>query len=252
MGALTSILAELFGSMFIAGFTFLSRSSFVNDWSSIALAHFLLYATVTYAFYKTSGAMFNPVLTGVLMLSRSVTSVKAIMSVIAQVIGSLLGAGVATIVWNSAVRTANDHFLYPKIDSKSLLSAAILEGLGMMMICLTYFCCLINLKGPKFVSGAAMGGVYMALKAAFGPKSGGAFNFTEILGPTLFHSVSLNDWPYYGIGQVVGGVCAWAAWEAFFKDHGRSGLDDDEDEEPATEMGESEGDNTLGVKEKAE
>lgn len=252
MGVLTGILAEFLGSTFIAAFTFLSRSSFANDWSSIAVAHFLVYASLTYAFYKTSGSMFNPVLTGILMLSRSINSIKAIISIIAQIIGSLLGAGLATMIWNSSIKAEKDHLLYPKMDSKALLSAAILEGVGMMMVCLTYFCCLINLRGPKFVSGAAIGGAYLTFKAAFGPKSGGAFNFTEILGPTLFHSVSLNDWPYYGIGHIVGSVCAWAAWEGFLKDYGKSRMDDEEEEEPATEMGEPDSDNTIGVKEKAE
>jgi glycerol uptake facilitator protein len=247
MNAIHSGIAELVGTLSIAFFGTIARSIHAGDWSAIGLTYFFLYAGVTYATFKTSGAQLNPVLTIILMFTKNTNGGRAILNFCAQCIGSLTGGVLAVTIWFKVPTNLETKLMPPTVAPQQAVNAAILEGVGMFMVVLVYLCCFINIKGPKFVSGAAMGAVYLAAKITFGPVSGGAINLVEVLGPTLFNG-SVGNWPVYGIGQIMGGFMAMGAYTLFLKDHGLH----DEEDEPATELADEDIDNTLGLREKDE
>lgn len=235
-----SSLMEFIGSFAIAFFGSFARTNYKNDSNPtmMGLSYFFIYSTLTYVFFKKSGGQFNPMLTFFLLISKNTNFVKGMGNLCGQAIGSIIGALASFLIFKSLDLNADKIMSFPAMSEQNKYTDMVIEGFGVYLICLVYFCCFVNIKGPKFISGIVMGGVYLCLKICFYNESGAAFNFVEILGPSLMNG-SLGDWLYYFFGHLFGGGFALATYLLFLRDRGQA-IDEYETEESKTETAEIE------------
>ena len=77
------------GITFVIAFCRLNNTS---DFFAIGITYFMIIGSLSYAFKKTSGAHFNPALTISLIVTKQIATKKAVLYVIMQLLGSIIGA----------------------------------------------------------------------------------------------------------------------------------------------------------------
>lgn len=215
---LAAYIAELVGTFFLVlvvgtvGVLYISgggQSQFGSDFAVIGLVHgFALFALIQ-ILAGVSGAHFNPAVTLAAALLKRIDPVDAVVYVLAQLSGGVLGALLIKGLLSDEGMAGN----YGAVQVSDLLAGnfagMVVEALGTFLLVLAVLAVALNPRawrdwGPLSI-GLTLGFVVMI----FGPLTGAAINPARWFGPALIGEEWGGVWPYL-VGPAVGALLAVA------------------------------------------
>ena len=215
--------AELVGTFllvfFICGFISVASSGGF-DLAGLALTHAFILAVLIYALGGTSGAHFNPAVTFALWSIKKISTPNAIVYVICQCVGGILGALVVLLLFNDvgdAVNYGATAINGEVINNGSVWLALIAEALGTFLLMYAIMGLAVNPRGEAPLAGLGIGAALGVAVIVFGPATGAGLNPARWLGPAVA-SGRFDDFWIYIVGPLVGAIAAALAYRAFILD----------------------------------
>ncbi len=213
---LAAYIAELVGTFFLVFVigTVVSlylaaggQAQFGSDFAVIGLVQGLVLFLLVIAFSGVSGGHFNPAVTTAAVLMKRISSVDAVVYVLAQLSGAVLGALLVKGLLKDEGLAAN----YGAPDVSPLLASdfagMVVEGLGALMLVLAYVAVAMNRRARREWGPLTIGLTFAFLVMVFGPLTGGSFNPARWFGPALISEEWGGVWPYI-VGPLLGAVLA--------------------------------------------
>jgi glycerol uptake facilitator protein len=215
---LAAYISELVGTFFLVFFITMVVTLFVatgadaqfgSDFAVVGLVHaFLLFGLVAYL-GGVSGGHFNPAVTVAAAVLRRIDPVDAVVYILAQLSGGVLGALLTKALLLDEGRVGD----YGAVSISPLLGGnldgMILEAIGTFMLVLAVLSVALNPRARNewapLVIGATLGFVVMVI----GPLTGAAVNPARWFGPALVGEEFGDVWPYL-VGDLLGGLLAAA------------------------------------------
>lgn len=213
---LAAYIAELVGTFFLVFVigTVVSlyvaagdQSQFGSDYAVVGLTQgFVLFSLVT-VLGGVSGAHLNPAVTAAAALLKRIDPVDAVVYVLAQLSGGVLGALLVKGMLEDEGRAAN----YGAGEVSDLLAGsfagAVAEGIGAFLIVLVVIAVAMNQRAWREWAPLTIGLTFAFCVMIFGPLTGGLFNPARWFGPALISNEFGDVWPYIA-GPLVGAVLA--------------------------------------------
>ncbi len=226
---LAAYLAELIGTFllvfFIAGVITLylstgEQASFGTDFAVIGLVHaFLLFGLIV-MFGVVSGGHFNPAVTLAAWAIKRISSVDALIYMLAQLSGGVLGALLVKGLLLDEGRATN----YGAAQVSGLLAGnfqgAIIEAIGTFCLVLVILAAVFSKKSFKEWAPLAIGTTLGFIVMVGGPLTGGSFNPARWFGPALVSNEWGGVWPYL-VGPIVGSLLAAAVFKFVLEPGGK-------------------------------
>jgi MIP family channel proteins len=213
---LAAYLAELIGTFllvfFIVSVVVLfvatgNQAQFGSDFAVVGLVHaFLLFGLIV-MFGVASGGHFNPAVTLAAAAIKRITPVDALIYMLAQLSGGVLGALLAKSLLLDEGRAAS----YGAAQVSSLLGGdfqgMIVEAIGTFCLVLVILAAVYSKKSVKDWAPLAIGTTLGFIVMVGGPLTGGSFNPARWFGPALVANEWGGVWPYL-LGPIVGSLLA--------------------------------------------
>ncbi len=211
---ITELVGTFFLVFFFAAVTILyvatgAQAQFGSDYAVVGLVNgFVLFALIA-AMGGISGGHFNPATTLAAAVLRRIDPVDAVVYVLAQLSGGVLGALLAKGLLLDEGRASN--FAAPQISPllAGNFAGFVVEGIGTFLVVLALLAIAFNPRVRQewapLVTGLTLGFVVMV----FGPLTGAPVNPARWFGPALIGEEFSSVWPYLG-GEIVGGLLAAA------------------------------------------
>jgi MIP family channel proteins len=213
---LAAYLAELIGTFllvfFICSVVVLfvatgNQSQFGSDFAVVGLVHaFLLFGLIV-MFGVASGGHFNPAVTLAAAAIKRISPVDAVIYMLAQLSGGVLGALLAKGLLLDEGRATH----YGAAQVSGLLGGnfpgMIVEGVGTFCLVLVILAAVFSKKSFKDWAPLAIGTTLGFIVMVGGPLTGGAFNPARWFGPALVGNEWGGVWPYL-VGPIVGSLLA--------------------------------------------
>ena len=212
---LAAYIAELIGTLFLVFVVGTVVSLYVatsptattgSDFAVVGLVHAFALFLLIIAFGQVSGGHFNPAITVAAWAMRRIDPVDAVVYVLAQLSGAVLGALLVKGILLDEGRASN----YGAVAISDLLggsfAGAVVETLGTFLLVLAVCAVAMNPRARQEWAPLAIGTTLGFLVMIFGPLTGGSFNPARWFGPALIGDAfgSFGDiWPYL-IGPLVG------------------------------------------------
>lgn len=201
-------LAELIGTFMLTFVGAGAASIGVASLEGVAFAHGLILIVIVFTFGHISGAHVNPAVTIGLWLGGNVKASRAVLYVVAQMIGGAI-AGFAI-----GLLTAN-----PGNYGQTLMSVGLGQGL-VLEVLLTFF--LVSSVYQAAVYGKAGNLAPFAIGLTLagsiligGPLTGASLNPARSFGPALAGGGMVDYWPY-AVGPIIGGLLAGLLHKSVF------------------------------------
>jgi len=215
-----AFVAETIGTFllvfFICGFISVSHAGGF-DLAGLALAHTFVLAVLIYALGGASGAHFNPAVTFALWSIRKISTPNAVVYVICQCIGGILGALVVLLLFkdvgdpvNYGATAINAQILH----NGSVWLALIAEALGTFMLMWAIMGLAVNPRGEAALAGLGIGAALGVAVIVFGPATGAGLNPARWLGPAVA-SGRFDDFWLYVVGPLLGALLAALVYRTF-------------------------------------
>jgi MIP family channel proteins len=200
------------------------------DLAGLGLFHALVLMVLVYALGGTSGAHFNPAVTIALLSIRKISPASAAVYIACQVVGGLLGALLAALLFNEIGEAVNygAATVNPDVlENGSVGLALIAEGVGTFILMWAIMATAVNPRGNRnwapLVIGATLGLCVMVM----GPLTGAGFNPARAFGPALvagnFDGGFFDFVIPFVIAPLLGAVLAAAAYFYLFILPGKKG-----------------------------
>jgi MIP family channel proteins len=213
---LAAYLAELIGTFLLVFFVVSvvvlyvatgNQPQFGTDFAVVGLVHaFLLFGLIV-MFGVVSGGHFNPAVTLAAAAIRRIAPVDALIYILAQLSGAVLGALLAKGLLVDEGRAAN----YGAAQVSGLLGGdfqgMIIEGIGTFCLVLVILAAVFSKKSFKEWAPLAIGTTLGFIVMVGGPLTGGAFNPARWFGPALVANEWGGVWPYL-LGPILGSLLA--------------------------------------------
>jgi MIP family channel proteins len=213
---LAAYLAELIGTFllvfFIASVVILfvatgSNPQFGTDFAVVGLVHaFLLFGLIV-MFGVASGGHFNPAVTLAAAAIKRIAPVDAVIYILAQLSGGVLGALLAKGLLVDEGRATH----YGAVEVSGLLGGnfqgSIVEAIGTFCLVLVILAAVYSKKSVKDWAPLAIGTTLGFIVMVGGPLTGGSFNPARWFGPALVANHWGGVWPYL-VGPIVGSLVA--------------------------------------------
>jgi MIP family channel proteins len=213
---LAAYLAELIGTFLLVFFVVSvvvlfvatgNQAQFGSDFAVVGLVHaFLLFGLIV-MFGVASGGHFNPAVTLAAAAIRRIAPIDAVIYMLAQLSGGVLGALLAKGLLLDEGRATN----YAAVEVSGLLGGnfqgMIVEGIGTFCLVLVILAAVYSRKSVKDWAPLAIGTTLGFLVMVGGPLTGGAFNPARWFGPALVGNEWGGVWPYL-LGPIVGSLLA--------------------------------------------
>lgn len=213
---LSAYLAELIGTLLLVFFVvsvvvlFLATGNnpqFGSDFAVIGLVHaFLLFGLIV-MFGVASGGHFNPAVTLAAAAIRRISGIDALIYMLAQLSGGVLGALLAKSLLLDEGRASN----YAAAEVSGLLGGnfqgMIVEGIGTFCLVLVILAAVYSRKSVKDWAPLAIGTTLGFIVMVGGPLTGGSFNPARWFGPALVSGEWGGVWPYL-VGPILGSLLA--------------------------------------------
>ena len=185
-----------------------------SDFAVIGLVHAFTLFVLIIVFGQVSGGHFNPAITIAAAAARRIDGVDAVVYILAQLSGAVLGAlAVKGLLLDEG--RATDYgaaTISPLINGS--FAAAMVEGTGAFLLVLAVCAVAFNPRARQEWAPWAIGTTLGFAVMIFGPLTGGSFNPARWFGPALigdaFNGFS-DSWPYV-VGPIVGGLLAFAVY----------------------------------------
>jgi len=213
---LAAYLAELIGTFLLVFFVVSvvvlfaatgNNPQFGSDFAVIGLVHaFLLFGLIV-MFGVVSGGHFNPAVTLAATAIKRIAPVDALIYMLAQLSGGVLGALLAKSLLLDEGRATN----YGAVQVSSMLGGdfqgMIIEAIGTFCLVLVILAAVYSKKSVKDWAPLAIGTTLGFIVMVGGPLTGGAFNPARWFGPALVANEWGGVWPYL-LGPIVGALLA--------------------------------------------
>ena len=227
---IAAYLAELIGTFLLVFFIvsvvvlFLAtgnQAQFGSDFAVIGLVHaFLLFGLIV-MFGVVSGGHFNPAVTLAAAAIKRIAPVDAVIYMLAQLSGGVLGALLAKGLLLDEGRATS----YGAAQVSGLLGGnfqgMIVEGIGTFCLVLVILAAVYSKKSVKDWAPLAIGTTLGFIVMVGGPLTGGAFNPARWFGPALVGNEWGGVWPYL-LGPIVGSLLAAAVYKFVLEPGGAS------------------------------
>ncbi len=213
---LAAYIAELVGTFFlvlmIGGVLSLYLAAggdpqFGSDFAVIGLVQGLTLFALIQILGGVSGAHLNPAVTTAAAILKRIDRIDAVVYVLAQLSGGVLGALLVKGLLLDEGRAAN----YGAAQVTDLLggnfAGAVVEGLGTFLIVLAVVAVALNARAWREWAPLTIGLVFTVCVMVFGPLTGGSFNPARWFGPALVSGEWGGVWPYI-VGPLVGAILA--------------------------------------------
>ena len=218
---LAAYLAELIGTFLLVFFItsvvvlFVStgeQSSFGSDFAAIGLVHaFLLFGLIV-MFGVVSGGHFNPAVTLAAWAIKRISSVDALIYMLAQLSGGVLGALLCKGLLLDEGRATHYGAATVSPILGSNFRGSIIEAIGVFCLVLVILAAVYSKKSFKDWAPLAIGTTLGFIVIVGGPLTGGAFNPARWFGPALVGNEWGGVWPYL-VGPIVGSLLAAAVFK---------------------------------------
>lgn len=217
---LPAYLAELIGTLLLVFFItsavvlFVStgaQAQFGSDFAVVGLVHaFLLFGLIV-MFGTASGGHFNPAVTLAAAAIRRISILDAVIYILAQLSGAVLGALLCKALLLDEGRATN----YGATSVSGLLAnntaGAVVEALGTFVLVLVILTAVFSRKSFKEWAPLAIGTTLGFAVMVGGPLTGAGFNPARWFGPALVSNEWGGVWPYT-VGPIVGSLIAVAVF----------------------------------------
>jgi MIP family channel proteins len=217
---IAAYVAELIGTLllvfFICSVVILyvstgGQAQFGTDMAVVGLVHaFVLFGLIV-MFGVVSGGHFNPAVTLAALVIRRIRALDAVIYMLAQLSGGVLGALLAKGLLLDEGRATN----YGALEVSGLLENAfrgsIVEAIGTFVLVLVILTAVYSEKSFKEWAPLAIGTTLGFLVMVGGPLTGAGFNPARWFGPALVGNEWGDVWPYLA-GPIVGSLVAAAVY----------------------------------------
>ncbi|MGI9019787.1 MAG: MIP/aquaporin family protein [Solirubrobacterales bacterium] len=217
---LAAYIAELIGTFFLVFTVGVVVTLFVatsadtqtgSDFAVVGLVHtFALFALIL-TFGAASGGHFNPVVTIAAASLRRIDPLDAVVYILAQLSGGVLGALAVKGLLLDEGRLSN----YGATTVSPLLggdfAGMLVEALGTFILVLVICAVAFNPRARQEWAPLAIGTTLGFAVMVLGPLTGGAFNPARWFGPALIGDEFGGTWPYL-LGPLVGALLAAAVY----------------------------------------
>jgi MIP family channel proteins len=186
-----------------------AQVQFGSDFVALALAHGLVLFALIATLAGVSGGHFNPAVTLAAWALRRIDSLDAIVYMLAQLAGGVLGALLTKALLLDEGRAGN----YGAVQVSDLLSGlaagALVEAIGTFFLVLAVISVALNPRAWRDWAPLVIGFTLAFLILVFGPLTGASVNPARWFGPALISDEFGGTWPYL-LGPVVGAFAAVA------------------------------------------
>jgi aquaporin Z len=199
-------------------------SGFGLDLTGVALAHGLVLAIMVSVTGHLSGGHVNPAVTAGLWVTGKVESSRAVIYIVAQLLGAVAGALLLRFVVPSVVYDAAAGGVPALAPGIAAGKGIVIEAVTTFFLVFAVFGTAVDDRGPwSKTAGLTIGLVIAFDIMAFGPYTGAAMNPARWLGPALAAGQWAN-WYVWIVGPIAGGIIAGVLYQMVFL----------KDQEPAT------------------
>jgi glycerol uptake facilitator protein len=219
---LAAYIAELLGTLFLVFVVGTVVTLFVasspeaqtgSDFAVVGLVHAFMLFGLIMAFGAVSGGHFNPAVTLAAAVQRKIDPVDAVVYVLAQLSGAVLGA----LLVKGLLLDEGRALGYGNPEVSDLLGGNfqgfIVEGLGTFLLVLVIISVAMNPRARQEWAPYAIGTTLGFAVMIFGPLTGGSFNPARWFGPALIgDGLDGSDLLVYVLGPLVGALLAFAVY----------------------------------------
>ena len=216
---LAAYISELIGTLFLVFVVGTVVSLYLStdpaaqtgsDFAVIGLVHAFVLFGLIIVFGQVSGGHFNPAVTLAATFLRRIDPVDAVVYILAQLSGGVLGALLVKGILLDEGRATD----YGAVGVSDLLGGSfagfVVEALGTFLLVVVICAVALNPRARQEWAPYAIGTTLGFAVMIFGPLTGGSFNPARWFGPALIGDAfgSFDDfWPYI-LGPIVGAVIA--------------------------------------------
>jgi MIP family channel proteins len=200
------------------------------DWSVIGLVHAFVLFMLIQTLAIISGAHFNPAVTVALATIRQIRPPEALVYIVLQLAGGILGALLTKALLTHFDNAANVHYGAPAVSANldhKIFLGALCEGVGTFFLVWAIVGVAVNPAALKDWAGLAIGTTLGFLVMIFGALTGAGLNPARSFGPALvshhFDGVGHFVW-VYTVAPVIGGIVAALLYTYVFTTPGKKGL----------------------------
>jgi MIP family channel proteins len=174
---------------------------------AIGLAHGLAIGVMIAAAGHISGGSYNPAVTIGLLIGGKLTPTKAVVYIIAEMLGALAAALALLAIFPEAFRNAVE-FGVPQVGAGFEPSAALFaEIIGTFFLMFVIFGAAVDQRSDKSIAALAIGLTISIDIFAFSGVSGAAVNPARHFGPALVQNLWTDAYIWY-VGPIVGAALA--------------------------------------------
>lgn len=227
---LSAYLAELIGTLLLVFFItsvvtlFVStgsQASFGSDYAVVGFVQGLTLFGVICIFGAASGGHFNPAVTLAAATIRRISPIDAVIYILAQLSGAVLGALLTKSLLLDEGRAVN----YGAGSVSGLLAnntaGAAVEAIGVFTLVLVILAVVFSEKSLKDWGPLAIGLTFVFMVMVGGPLTGACFNPARWFGAALVSNEWGGTWPYL-VGPLVGSLAAVLVWRFVIETGGLS------------------------------
>lgn len=180
-----------------------------SDFAVVGLVHAFVLFLLVIAFGAVSGGHFNPAVTTAAAVMRRIDPVDAVVYVLAQLSGGVLGALLVKGLLLDEGRATD----YGNAEVSPLLGGnfqgAVVEALGTFLLVLAVVAVALNVRARQEWAPYAIGLTLGLVVMIFGPLTGGSVNPARWFGPALIgDALDGSDLIVYVLGPLVGALVA--------------------------------------------
>lgn len=217
---IAAYIAELVGTFFLVffitviGVLFISvgeSAQFGSDYAVVGLTVAFVLTSLIIGIGIASGGHFNPAITFGAALMRKIAPIDAVIYILAQLSGGVLGALLTKALLEDEGRASD----YGAATISPLLSGAfpgfIVETLGAFLLVLAVLAVALGNKAKKEWAPLAIGLTLGAVIMIFGPLTGASVNPARWFGPALVSGEFSDSWVYI-FAPLVGAALAFVMY----------------------------------------
>lgn len=219
---LAAYIAELLGTLFLTFIVGTVVTLFVassvdaqtgSDYAVVGLVHALMLFALIITFGAVSGGHFNPAVTFAAAIQKRIDPVDAVVYVLAQLSGGVLGA----LLCKGLLLDEGRALGYGNAEVSSLLGGNfqgfIVEGLGAFLLVLVILAVAMNPRARQEWAPLAIGTTLGFVVMIFGPLTGASVNPARWFGPALIgDGLEGSDLLPFVLGPLVGALLAVAVY----------------------------------------
>jgi len=216
---LAACAAELIGTMFLNLVGCGSALNNGGDYVRIALCFGVTVATMAQSIGHISGCHINPAVTAGLLIGRKIGLIKAILYIVSQCIGAVIGTGLLKVFYPSTVTDQTPGYLgvtdlaRNKADTEYVINMG--QGIGIeFFITFVLILVVFGSAADEHAAAATKGSAPLAIGLSITtchlfaiPLTGSSMNPARSFGSAVIAG-KWNNHLVYWIGPILGGICA--------------------------------------------